>query len=213
MHGYTPPQLNEPSFTCPHCGVYALHAWGQLLTVRGHGVYHPEAGDPHRSICARCRKPTIWFMGEMIYPLGGTAPLPNPDLPETIKADYLEARSIAALSPRGAAALLRLAIDKLTTDLGAKGKNINDRIGYLVVKGLDVRVQQMLDSVRVVGNESVHPGQIDLRDDPELAGALFWLVNEIADEIIAKPNRIKAVYAKLPEEKRKGIEARDRKTS
>jgi hypothetical protein len=145
----------------------------------------------------------------MLYPLTGNAPPPHPDLPDEIKADYAEARSIAGLSPRGAAALLRLAIDKLTTHLGASGRTVDDRIGDLVAKGLDDRVQQMLDSVRVVGNETVHPGQIDLRDDPNLAAWLFWLVNEIVEEMITKPNRVAAIYNSLPESKRLGIENRD----
>ncbi len=147
----------------------------------------------------------------MIVPLTGGAPLPHPDLPEDVKADYLEARSIAGLSPRGAAALLRLTIDKLTTNLGAEGRDINDRIRDLVRKGLDPRIQQALDVVRVVGNESVHPGTIDLRDDLELAGALFMLVNEIVDQMITRPKRIAEVYAKLPQDKRDAIAKRDAK--
>jgi hypothetical protein len=49
----------------------------------------------------------------MIYPSGGPAPLPHPDLPDDIKEDYEKARSIVSRSPRSVAALLRLAVDKL----------------------------------------------------------------------------------------------------
>lgn len=132
-------------------------------------------------------------------------------MPDDIKQDYLEARAIATLSARGAAALLRLAIDKLTTQLGAKGARIDQRIQDLVDNGLDPLVQQMLDSVRVIGNDSVHPGQIDLRDDPQLLQSMFWLVNEIVDERISKPKRVDAIYATLPEDKRKRIEERDKR--
>ncbi len=115
-------------------------------------------------------------------------------------------------SPRSSAALLRLAIQKICIELGLPGKNLNDDIGELVKQGLPVRIQQSLDIVRVVGNEQVHPGVLDVRDDPGVAMMLFELVNLIVDDRIASPKRIAALYAKLPEEKRQGIEKRDAQT-
>ncbi|MFN7599434.1 MAG: DUF4145 domain-containing protein [Cereibacter sp.] len=76
---------------------------------------------------------------------------------EDIRRDYDEASTILDLSPRGAAALIRLGIQKLCKELGQAGKNINDDIGALVKDGLDVRVLQALDAVRVIGNSAVHP--------------------------------------------------------
>ena len=86
---------------------------------------------------------------------------------------------------------------------GEKGRNIDEDIGHLVRKGLPPLVQQALDAVRVIGNEAVHPGTIDLKDDRDTAGRLFDLVNIIAEQMISNPKHVKELYDKLPESKRK----------
>jgi len=40
------------------------------------------------------------------------------------------------------------------------------------------------NGVRVIGNESVHPGQIDISDDPRYHRQAIELVNLIADAMI-----------------------------
>ncbi len=137
--------------------------------------------------------------------------MPNPDLPEDIRRDFEEARNIVNRSPRGAAALLRLCIQKLCAHLGEPGKNINQDIAALVQKGLNPRIQKSLDIVRVVGNDAVHPGEIDLRDDPETAVHLARLVNFIADAMITQPKQIDTLYDSLPPGKKEQIEKRDGK--
>jgi len=202
MIGYLAPKYYADTFTCPYCGVLAYQSWTDLWS-----------DTLLTSKCINCREYIVWYHKAVIWPLTGNAPVPNPDMPDDVKADYLEARSVALISPRSAAALLRLTIDKLTTALGAKGRTLDDRIQDLVNRGLDPLVQQMLDSVRVVGNDTVHPGQIEVRDDPELLQTLFWLVNEIVDERITKPNRVQRIYGTLPEGKREAIEARAAKSA
>jgi len=108
--------------------------------------------------------------------------------------------------------LLRLAVQKLCIQLGENGKDINTDIGNLVKSGLSPTIQQALDVLRVIGNESVHPGQIDLRDDPATAQALFRLLNKIAETMITEPKQIQEIYDKIPDAKKKAIEVRDQKT-
>lgn len=114
------------------------------------------------SECFNCKKVAVWVHRNLVFPALRVGPEPNTDLPEDIVRDFEEARTILNYSPRGAAALLRLSIQKLCAFLGEKGKNIDDDIASLVSKGLHPLVQKSLDVVRVIGNEAVHPGVIDL---------------------------------------------------
>lgn len=49
------------------------------------------------------------------------------------------------------------------------GKNIDDDIVRLVKKGLNQTIQKALDAARVIGNEAVHPGTLDLKDNHDTA--------------------------------------------
>ena len=71
------------------------------------------------------------------------------------------------------------------------------------------KVQQSLDAVRVIGNESVHPGQMDMTDDTDTARALFSLVNVIAEPLISAPKQVEAIFNSLPPSKLAEIEKRD----
>jgi hypothetical protein len=93
--------------------------------------------------------------------------------------------------------------------LGEAGKNINDDIGALVSKGLPIEIQQALDFCRVVGNNAVHPGEIDLNDTPEVAHSLFSMINFIVEDRISRPKRVADLYSKLPEGARTAIAKRD----
>ena len=135
--------------------------------------------------------------------------MPSIDLPESCQGEYLEAREIIDISPRGSAALLRLCIQKLLKELGKSGKNINDDIADLVKEGLPLLVQQSLDICRVVGNNAVHPGEIDLQDTPEIARSMFKLINLIVHDRISRPKEVQALYDALPTGARDAIGRRD----
>ncbi len=208
----TLPAPKKDAFHCPTCHVYAKQHWfdmtgtGKQYRMESHTFEKFEI-----TRCERCKSPAIWKKSQMIYPNTGVAEPANSDLPDDIKDDYEEARVIAAQSPRGAAALLRLSIQKLCAHLGQPGKNINDDIKALVAKGLPSQVQQALDTVRVIGNNAVHPGSIDLTDDVDTVNSLFKLVNFIAEKMITDPKEIEAIYNSLPQKNLDSISKRDEK--
>ena len=168
-----------------------------------------EVENLNLSECYVCSKISVWVHDAVVSPSLRTGPAPNADMPPDIARDFEEARVILGSSARGAAALLRLSVQKLCDHLGHKGKKIDDAIAALVVDGLSPVVKQALDAVRVIGNEAVHPGTIDLRDDTATAEKLFHLVNIIVDRMISHPKQVDEIYAGLPESKRAAIDARD----
>lgn len=157
-----------------------------------------------------CGRAALWDGEVLGYPArvrGG--PAPHADMPEDVRDDYIEAQEIVDRSPRGACALLRLGVQKLMVALGEKGKDINTDIGALVKKGLPVEVQQALDSLRVIGNNAVHPGEMDLKDDRDTALALFGVLNFIVEQRIAQPKKLQDLYGRLPAGAKASIKKRD----
>jgi hypothetical protein len=142
------------------------------------------------SCCYNCRKWAVWVNEDLIYPPRKFGSLPNRDLPNDISTVVEETRSILDPSPKGAAVLLRLAIQMLCKHLGGKGDDLNADIADLVGKGLNPMVSKSLDIVRVIGNESVYPRKIDLNDDKDVAIRLVDLVNIVAGQMITLPRLV-----------------------
>lgn len=230
---YYPPQHATGQFHCPHCGVFAQQRWSHIKAV---GDEYSKRGEWNSyikrsniaglaessgslkenwtlSFCVHCGGVVIWLDTQMIYPKKIIVDQPNNDLSEDIKSDYLEAANILNDSPRSAAALLRLALQKLCKELGEKGENINDDIGNLVKKGLNPLVQKSLDALRITGNNGVHPGEINLKEEPERVVKLFELLNFVADKMITEPKEVGGFYDALPDNAKEAVKKRDIKVA
>ena len=202
------------SYVCPfpECRAYSSHWWAFLSYAtdkKGSGRYIDSL---HMVVskCDACLEEVVFLGDNMVRPAVSEAPAAAADMPSEIKGDFEEARQLLPISPRGSAALLRLAVQKLLPLLGATPGDINKMIAELVQKGtISVPIQRALDSVRVIGNEAVHPGVMDLTDDVRTATSLFGLINFIIEKAITEPKEIAAIYAGLPPAKLAGIEQRD----
>lgn len=184
---------------------------GQLFPDR---TGHEQVTEFHNlflSQCYHCDGISVWVRDKLVFPPAREGVAPSPYLPDDVRIDFDEARTVLTLSPRSSSALLRLALQKLCVALGQKGRNIDADITALVSKGLDPMIQVALDSIRVIGNESVHPGQMDMKDDVATAGELFVVINFIAEQLIGTPKKLREIYSKLPQDKRDAIDARNAK--
>lgn len=209
VFGY--PNIHDEAFTCGHCGQFSKQIYYEI------GI-HNEHSDEFigtANKCGACEGLHIWLHDEWkenytyIYPLQLPIPSVNEDFPGEVRKYYIEAAAIVNQSPRGAAALLRLAIQVLIRDiLNNPNEKINDGISKLVQKGLPPTVQKALDIVRVTGNDAVHPGMIDT-DDIEVVGKLFNLINIIVERMITDEKQVNELYKALPKDKLKGIDDRD----
>lgn len=162
--------------------------------------------------CNSCGNLAIWIDREMVYPRKIVVSPPNEDMGDDIKDLYHEAAIILFDSPKGSAALLRLALQKLLKHVGKSGKDINADIKELVAEGLTTKLQKALDLVRVIGNQAVHPGEINLDDNMEIAIKLFKILNFISEELITKPKELDDLYNDvIPEKTKEHIKTRDKK--
>ncbi|WP_313515615.1 DUF4145 domain-containing protein [Sphingobacterium sp.] len=218
---FIPITFKANAANCPFCGVYSKIIWGELK------IDYPNYSNFVQTKyvagkCSHCEEITVWEklikdktlppVTNIIVPNSGLIPPPNNDLPDELRADYLEAGRIVELSPRGAVAILRLILQKLCKHLGESGKDINSDIGALVNRGLNPSIQMALDSVRVIGNNAVHPGVIDLSDDRETAYRIFGLINFIVNAMITQPREIDEFYhAKVTGGVKDAIDRRDKK--
>ncbi|WP_324337015.1 DUF4145 domain-containing protein [Sphingorhabdus sp.] len=189
------------------CGVLATQFWNELYKKDYSGNYSATKATVSR--CLNCTQSMLWWEERLASPSVSTVAIGHSDLPENIRLVYDEARDVFSVSPRAAAALLRLTIQLLCEHLGQDSSNLNTAIGNLVKEGLPIRVQKALDTVRVIGNHAVHPGQIEINDDADSATALFALINYVVERLISEPAKIDELFENLPDSAKKAIERRD----
>lgn len=147
MTEFTPPKFQKKGFHCPYCGMFAHMAWRVLLWEKV-GRPHADLGSEISAAeCAGCSRCSYWWrdkrtkeQGILVHPVVNMGRLPHPDMPESVCADYEEARAIANSSSRAVAGLLRLALQKLVEEVGGQDKNLNTAIGQLVSQGQGDRI-------------------------------------------------------------------------
>jgi hypothetical protein len=161
------------------------------------------------SYCFSCNQMCLWVYDQLVWP----SPEPKLAAVPNERREYEEASQILEASPRGAAALLRLTIEKLCKELGVSGESLKDDIPIFVRQHVDARVQKALDAARMIENNAMHPGQIGLEDDRATAESLSGLVNLICEKMIVEPTHLQAVYTRLRESAQTDMDQPEQATS
>jgi hypothetical protein len=116
---YIPPKFKTAAFNCPYCNAFAAQTWQHLYPLFRQS--HPMENESRRfwmSSCSHCRAVSTWYDERLLVPDTSAAPMPHGDMPGSCKPDFDEARSVLQRSPRAAAALLRLCLQRLCIELG-----------------------------------------------------------------------------------------------
>lgn len=235
MPKFIPAVFDADAFNCPYCKVYAHQTWlwvgfappttgnsgvnsrgvdeGEYVSEGQYRLVGVALDGLNLSRCGRCARLALWLGTRLLLPPNSNAEPAHDDMPLSVLSIYSEAAEIADASPRGAAALLRVALELLTHELGCDPrKGINDKIGELVGQGLSPEVIKALDILRVTGNNAAHTaGTLLLDDDRESATALFQIINYIVEQTISHKKRLEEMHARPPDGIKQQIERRNQK--
>jgi Domain of unknown function (DUF4145) len=160
------------------------------------------------SYCFNCNEMCLWVYDQLVWPGRAGGSEPKPLAPPNVRREYEEANQTLEASPRGAAALLRLAIEKLCKELGVTDESVKDDIAFFVREDVDARVQKVLDAARIIESNAVRPDQIGPEDERATAEILGGLVNLICEKMIMEPRHLQAVYSKLRDGAQTAMEQR-----
>ena len=160
------------------------------------------------SYCFSCNEMCLWVYDQLVWPRRAGAPELKPVAPSDVQRECEETSQKLEASPRGAAALLRLAMEKLCKELGVNGESLNEDLAFFLREDVDARVRKVLDAARIIESNAVRPGQIGLGDDRATAETLAGLVNLICEKMIMEPRHLQEVYTKLRDGAQTAMEQR-----
>ncbi len=211
---------------CPHCKI-AIHESPQVTDI---SYFQQKNGSNYawkakHQQCPECREVFIYIQGgswtalpnnqraftpraeHLVWPQEGHRVCP-PEVPDTLKKDFLEAAAILPKSPQASAALTRRCLQHLLREHGkATKRDLADQIDE-IAPSLPANLSDQLHAVRNIGNFAAHPqkstnsGEI-LEVEPQEAEWNLDLLEELFDHYFVKPaflqRRKEALNKKLAE--------------
>ncbi len=215
------PQLLAESFECPRCGAFAHQEWFNLEYKPdkaskydwfsddddwGASTHHEHSWRASR--CAACRDFSVWRGRSLAFPSTTLLTEPaHPKMDPKARELYEEAAGVLPVSRRAAAALARASLEAQLKALGVgtESDRLDARIAHLGDQ-VTTSLWQTLTVLRDVGNKALHePDSSGLvaivldNSDAELAAFLLAAINEVVEELVAKPARAEELFQSLPE--------------
>lgn len=219
------------TFACLRCGLPAQQVWSALRSdspgVQGYPDFVDEPITSEAlldgtglsswaaSRCQACGYSTIWRDDIAVYPVAKAGPAAHERMPPLVAELYDEARAVLPVSRRAGAALARAAMERLLRDVDTDapaGARLDDRINRIHSR-VSVALGESLDVIRYLGNQALHVDaeQHELvyvyldETDPAIAEFMFSSINQLVDELIARPEQAKERFDQLPDSVRESI--------
>lgn len=185
-------------YKCPYCGEVTpdeISSYSDNGDIYFHEESYPRKGHLFWSMkkCAMCKKLSFSIFGGdsdwgtnvyLSYPPDNVKAFPD-YVPEAVRIDYMEARTILQQSPKAAATLARRCLQGMIHDFwDIHEKNLNAEITSL--KGKIPSLQwKAIDSLRKIGNIGAHmESDVDriIDVDPQEADKLLTLIEFLVDK-------------------------------
>jgi Domain of unknown function (DUF4145) len=160
------------------------------------------------SYCFNCNEICLWVVDQLVWPRSATDPEPKLHASPDVRRENEEASQILDASPRGAAAFLRLAIEKLCKELGDSEESPRPETAPLFQEEVDARVQKVLEAMRIIESNAVPPDHVGVEDTRATAETLSGLINLICEKMIIEPRHLQALYAKVRDGAQSAFEQR-----
>lgn len=152
----------RPNYTdkCPHCLV--VNRFEEVYETFNSNISQQNIRTKDKTLsldicrCTNCQEIIIFFGNRMLYPTGTQRPPCPEEIPENIKADYIEACLVEPYSKKSAAALARRCLQHILHDQNIKKKNLNEEIDEAISK-LPTYLGDDIDAIRHIGNFAAHP--------------------------------------------------------
>jgi hypothetical protein len=155
----------------------------------------------------------LWVGDQLVWPKGTTSLESTLDASADVPEDSRKISQTLDASLRGAAALLRVATEKLCKELGDSEQQPRPAITPLLQEEVDARVLKVLEAMRVIESNAMPSDHVSVRDDRATAETLSGLVNLICEKMMIEPRQLQALYTKVREGAQNGIEQQAQRIS